>query len=231
MLSSHGQGGLSSWNISSVAQKIIDRAMRSFMLVPAYRYLKESVKEIQYRRIVVPLDGSRRAEFVLPIACRLAAEHGAELVLVHAISPPVVIQRHTLTPEEETAVEKITERNRVKAERYLEQMAAQSGSGAVTRLISGSNTVDSLLEFVQNNEVDLVVMSAHGSSGETVRPHGSVVTSFIAYSSIPLLLIQDLSQDQIRPTQAELKTIDNGSIIGRMNRTIAYGYPATWSRR
>lgn len=231
MFSSHGNSGLSSWNLGSVAQKIIDRASRSFMLIPAYKQIEEAVEKIRYKRIFVPLDGSKRAEFVLPVATRLAAQNNAELILVHAVCPPHVIQRHTLKPEDEEALEKINNHNQVKADQYLARMAEQCGSQVETKRISGSNIVDALLDFVNNTDMDLVVMAAHGSSGETNRPYGSVVSSFIAYGSTPLLLIQDFTQDQIKPTQAELKALDNGSIIGRMNRTLAYAQPATWYNR
>lgn len=231
MFSSHGNSGLSSWNLGSVAQKIIDRASRSFMLIPAYKQIEEAVEKIRYKRIFVPLDGSKRAEFVLPVATRLAAQNNAELIFVHAVCPPHVIQRHTLKPEDEEALEKINNHNQVKADQYLARMAEQCGSQVETKRISGSNIVDALLDFVNNTDMDLVVMAAHGSSGETNRPYGSVVSSFIAYGSTPLLLIQDFTQDQIKPTQAELKALDNGSIIGRMNRTLAYAQPATWYNR
>lgn len=230
MFSSHGNSGLSSWNKGSIAQKIIDRASRSFMLIPAYYQAEEPDMAARYQRIVVPLDGSKRAEIVLPLASRLAAEQDATLILVHALCPPPVIQSHTLTPEEQDALEMIKQRNQAKAESYLAQTADQFGSRTITRFISGSNTVDALLNFVNNKEVDLVVMSAHGSSGETSRPYGSVVSSLIAYGNTPLLLIQDLTQDQIKPSQAELKAIDNGS-VGRINRTIAYAQPASWHYR
>lgn len=231
MFSSHGNSGLSSWNLGSVAQKIIERASRSFMLIPAYQHIEEPVEKARYQRVFVPLDGSKRAEFVLPVATRIAAKNDAELVLVHAVCPPQVIQRHTLKPEEEEALEKINRHNQVKADHYLARMAEQCGPRVVTQRISGSNTVDALLDFVNNSDIDLVVMSAHGNSGETNRPYGSVVSSFITYGSTPLLLIQDFTQDQIKPTQAELNALSNGSIISRMNRTHAYAQPATWYNR
>lgn len=228
MLSSHGQGGLSPWNVSSVAQKIINRAFNSFMLVRAYHVPDMVHARAHYRRIAVPLDGSKRAEYVLPFASQLAAIHHAELLLIHAQVPPTILQSHTLTPEETAVIEQLEARNKAKAERYLAQMADQLEPVTQVHHLSGANTADVLLEFIDHNEIDLVMMSAHGHVSETVRPYGSIVSSFIAYGSTPLLIIQDLTPDQIKPTRAELSAIANGN-TGRTNRTNAYAQPADWS--
>jgi nucleotide-binding universal stress UspA family protein len=234
MFSSHGNTGISSWNLGSIAQKIISGASRSFMLLPAYQAnqpVEEGVEKARYRRILVPLDGSKRAEFVLPVASRLSTENDAEILLVHAVSPPQLIQSHALKPEEKNALEMINRHNEVEADHYLAKTADQWGARVKTQRISGSNTVDALLDFVKTEDIDLVVMAAHGRSGETNRPYGSVVSSFIAYGSTPLLIIQDFTQDQINPTRVELNAVDNGSMLGRMNRTLTYAQPATWYHR
>jgi nucleotide-binding universal stress UspA family protein len=228
MLSSHGQSGLSPWNVSSVAQKIIHRACKSFMLVRAYQQQSEQAGKASYRRIVVPLDGSKRAECVLPYATRLAAVENAEVVLVHALAPPDIMQRHTLTAEEREAVEQLSRRNEAEAERYLSQVAAQIEPKTITHPLPGSNAAHALLEFVNNNEVDLVVMSAHGYSSQTMRPYGSVVSSFIDYSSTALLLIQDLPSEQIRPVPRKLNTAAGDDNTPLTNRTLSYAQPAVW---
>ncbi len=59
ILSSHGQSGISGWNISSVVQKIILRALTSVMIVRAYQPAAQEDQQIHYRRILLPLDGSQ----------------------------------------------------------------------------------------------------------------------------------------------------------------------------
>lgn len=198
------------------------------MLIPAYQPVEEREEKARYRRILVPLDGSKRAEFVLPVASRLAAENDAELVLVHAVSSPQLIQSHALKPEETSALERIKRHNEVESDHYLAKTADQWGARVKTQRISGSNTVDALLDFVKKEDIDLVVMAAHGSSGEINRPYGSIVSSFITYGSTPLMIIQDFTQDQIRHPRTEVNALGNGGINGRMNRTLAYAQPATW---
>lgn len=228
VMSSHGQSGLSAWNVNSVAQKIIYGAFRSFMLIRPYQQPGEGTAKAHYRRIAVPLDGSKRAQCALPIAARLAAVHNAELLLIHALAPPLLVQSHTLTPAETVALDLLSEHNRLGAEQYLEQMMAQVKSKASPHLLTGANPADALLEFVHQNEVDLVVMSAHGYSGETTRPYGSVVSSFITYGRTSLLIIQDLSPEQIKPSQASLNVVDDEG-RGAPNRNIAHAQPSDWS--
>lgn len=69
ILSSHGQSGLSQWNISSVVQKMAHRAYTSLMIVRASNSNEatpDMLSQFRYQRLLLPLDGSQRAECVLP---------------------------------------------------------------------------------------------------------------------------------------------------------------------
>jgi len=57
---------------------------------------------------------------------------------------------------------------------------------------------------VDENDVDLTIISAHGYSGDTRWPFGSVGLGFIVYGSTPLLILQDLPTQQIGLTRAEI---------------------------
>ncbi|HEX7974857.1 MAG TPA: universal stress protein, partial [Anaerolineales bacterium] len=88
LLSSHGQSGISGWNVSSVVQKIILRAHTSVMIVRAYQPAPAGLAGMHYQRILLPLDGSQRAEIVLPVAEALARAHDATLLLAHVVRRP-----------------------------------------------------------------------------------------------------------------------------------------------
>jgi len=74
-MSSHGQSGLSPWNVSSVVQQVILRAHRSLMIIRAYQPVTAELTSLRYRRIFLPLDGSQRAEMRLTLAESLARAH------------------------------------------------------------------------------------------------------------------------------------------------------------
>src|SRR5688572_27508957 len=100
-LSSHGRSGLSGWNVSSVAQKIILRSGVSIFMARAYQAHQSDLDGLRYRRILMPLDGSQRAEYVLPLLTALSQEHQAEILLTHVVAQPEMPRRVPLTPKEQ----------------------------------------------------------------------------------------------------------------------------------
>jgi nucleotide-binding universal stress UspA family protein len=204
ILSSHGQSGLGEWNISGVVQKIILAACMPTMIVRAYQPVTGDLTGLRYRRLLVPLDCSQRAECALPLATTLARFHESELLLAHVVCRPEMIRRAPLTQEDVELANRLTERNRVEAIRYLEQLQSWQSLDVQPRVLVSDNTAATLYELVKQENVDLVVLSAHGCSGETRWPHGSMALNFIVYGTTPLLIVQDLSQDELERTQAEI---------------------------
>jgi nucleotide-binding universal stress UspA family protein len=203
VLSTHGRSGLSGWNISSVVQKIVLRACMPTMIVRAYQSASD-LTSLRYRRMLVPLDCSQRAECVLPLTTTLARFHQSQLLLAHVVRRPEMVRRAPPTQEETKLVNLLTEHNRVEASKYLEQLQSRLSSDVHLRLPIDDNAASTLHEMVKQENVDLVVLSAHGYSGETKWPYGSVTLNFIAYGTTPLLIVQDLSQDELESTQAEM---------------------------
>ena len=206
LLGSHGRSGLSGWNISSVVQKIILRAHMPTMIVRAYQHLPSDLEGLRYRHVMVPLDGSQRAECVLPLATTLTRSYESKLLFVRVVAKPEMPHHEPLTPEESELVSQITERNRLQAVRYLEQLQPRLSADIETRLLVSDDVAVSLHNLVTQEHVDLVLLSAHGYSGSTRWPYGSVALNFIAYGASPLLIVQDLSPDQVQRTQAEMLT-------------------------
>ncbi len=204
ILSSHGRSGLSGWNVSGVVQKIILRAYVPTMIVRAYRPTSKGLTGLRYRRLLVPLDGSQRAECVLPLAATLASHHSSQLVLAHIVSKPEMPRRAPLTREDIALTNQVTERNRQEATRYLDQLKSRLPMDARIIMMDSDNVIASLHELVEREEIDLVLLSAHGYSGGAKWPYGSVTISFIAYGTTPLLILQDLPPDEVEPTLAEV---------------------------
>ena len=206
VLSSHAQSGISRWNISSVVQKIVLGSPTSLMIVRAHQATNPVLHGHQYRRLLVPLDGSWRAEMVIALAIQLARAHQGALYLTQVVSRPEVIGRTPLTQEHLELVDQLVEFNTVEARHYLEQLTSHlpvEGLDLHIDVLSGQNTLATLHEFIDREHIDLVIMSAHGNSGEGRWPYGSMVTNFIFYGSTPLLIIQDMPTSKLEPTQVE----------------------------
>lgn len=206
VLSSHGQSGVSGWNVSSVAQKVIGRVGSSILLVRAYQMAgqPDADADLHYQRIVVPLDGSARAEHVLPVATALAEWHNTQLYLAHVVTPPALLQRMPITPEDSALVEQVVARNQSYAQRYLEQLQQRLRPEPHIDVLTGENIAVTLHQFVSQQAADLLVMSAHGQSAQRQWPYGTLVTSFIDHGATSLLVLQDMPAGAIEPTAAEL---------------------------
>jgi nucleotide-binding universal stress UspA family protein len=210
MMSSHGQSGLSPWNVSSVVQQVILRAHRSLMIIRAYQPVTADLTGLHYRKIFLPLDGSQRAEMPLTLAESLACAHSSEILAAHIVRQPELPRRTSPSQEDLLLVNQLTERNRAEAIKYLEDLKSRINIPIQTKLEISPSISRSLHQIADENDVDLTILSAHGYSGDTRWPFGSVGLGFIVYGSTPLLILQDLPTNRIELTQAEIAARESG---------------------
>jgi nucleotide-binding universal stress UspA family protein len=203
VLSSHGRSGLSGWNISSVVQKIVLRIYRPVMIIRAYTPTVAELDELHYQRLLVPLDGTQRAEAVLPWASRLAVKQAARLLLVQVVRQPDMPRHVPLTPEEQDLLEQIVERNRLEGEKYLDQLKARWPGTIETRLLVSPRIATALHEVAEQEQVDLILTSAHSYSADTRWPYGSEVVGFLAYGNSALLIMPDVPPETLEQSKAE----------------------------
>jgi nucleotide-binding universal stress UspA family protein len=202
ILSSHGRHGLTQWGISSVTQKIILSAQTSLLIIRAHQYgvgSGELTETPIYQHILVPLDGSQRAENVLPIITQLANFHKSQIHLVQVVQTPEMARQMPPAREDIELSDRVVERNRKEAERYLEQLKSRSyleGITVQTHLITSDNTAVALHQLGEQEHIDLVALSAHGYSGNHQWPYGNMVNNFIMYGRVSLLIVQDLPSRQ-----------------------------------
>ena len=190
ILSSHGQSGLRKCRISTVTDEIIEGAPTSIFIVRASHLL-----DLPYHRILVPLDGSLRAENVLPMATLIAHTHKAQIHILHVVKTPDLARRLPPQQEDIDLSNQIVARNREAALLYLDQIQSDSAFAGIdlkTHLIISNNATLSLHEWVDREQIDLVALSAHGYSGNNTWPYGSMANNFILYGKVPLLVVQDL---------------------------------------
>lgn len=211
VLCAHGRSGPSSFSLGGTSQKVLSRVGTSVLVVrpaEASAPSAEVPREVQYQRILVPLDGSQRAQWALLQVASLAQAHKAELLLVHVVAPPTLAGHTPPTPEEVELACRITERDRQHAEVYLRDLKELvSGNNHLqvrTLLLESPHVVRTLLKVAADERASLMVVSAHGCSGSAPWPYGSVAERLIHYGRAPLLLLQDLTRDAgLEGTEAE----------------------------
>jgi nucleotide-binding universal stress UspA family protein len=211
ILSSHGRHGLTRWGISSITQKTIMSAPTSVLIVRAHQQ-NVPAGELPiiplYQRILVPFDGSQRAENVLPVVMQLAHAHKTKIHLVHVVQTPEMARQMPPTQEDLDLANRVVTRNQEEAGRYLEKLKSRSylkGIDVQTHLITSDHTSASLHQVVEQEQIDMVTLSAHGYSGKHQWPYGSVASNFILYGTVSLLIVQDM------PTKQEQKPLELSS--------------------
>ena len=210
ILSSHGQSGLSEWGASSVVQKIAQRARTSVMIVRAARPVVLDAPGLRYQRILVPLDGTPRAETILPAAVTLARAHDAQIVLAHLVQQPAMPRRTPPSREDIELADQLVARNQAEATQYLDQLRSRIAGKVDTRVLVSDHLAATLHDLVEQEKTDLVLLSAHGVSGQTRGPYGDVTSNLIAYGTTPLVIMQASSQAPTAPAPIEVTNGEPG---------------------
>ena len=136
----------------------------------------------------------------------LAQYYNSQLILGTVIQKPQTIHRFPLSEENGELINQIVEKNHQAASHYFDQLHtqfSQKGLELRTDIAIGDNVVAILHNMVEEANADLVMLVAHGHSGERRWPYGSIAASLIAYGRTPLMIMQDLSESEIPQTHAE----------------------------
>lgn len=194
VLGSHGESGWTEWSLASTARKLIEGICGSVFLVPAWSLQEPLKRAVSYDRILVPLDGSPRAETALPAARSVARAHGAELILLHVVPSP---ERSCPCPREDEDYDldtRLVERNTRAAEIYLAGIRKHVEDPSVrVRTVAAvdGDVRGEILRRIAEDHVDLVVLSGHGRGGRAELPFGSVASFLLENATAPMLVIRE----------------------------------------
>ena len=142
-----------------------------------------------YRNILVPLDGSTLAECVLPHVKIIA--HGSDnpnIIFMRVIEMPV----SSYSDLSDTQRTQVMANKREEAKKYFEGLIAQNEYEGITvkcEVIFGKVT-GTIAEYANRNEIDLIVIASHGSTGIIGLVWGSIADQVLQTSSLPVLMIR-----------------------------------------
>lgn len=148
-----------------------------------------------YRKILVPLDGSKLSECVLPHVETLAKGcEVKEIVLFRVCEPPVILADYppSISATFEQNVERITSFSQKQCSMYLDdtEKKLKDEGFAVTSEAALGNAADLIVDYAAKNGVDLIVMASHGRSGVSKWAFGSVAEKVLRSTCIPVLLVR-----------------------------------------
>lgn len=142
------------------------------------------------KTILVPLDGSKRAEKILPHVNALAKQFGAKLVLVQVIEPvaTVVSPYETLPHYTAEYVDRLIDGAKAYLTGIREVLHAE-GIETISYVENGP-IIFSLMQLAVRENVDLVALASHGRTGMAGVFYGSIAAGLLQRVDRPLLVIR-----------------------------------------
>ncbi len=145
-------------------------------------------------RLLVPLDGSRLAESVLPVVKQVASRFHAQVILLH------ILEEHP-----PTSIHGEPHLNGVaQAQAYLEEVARGLRSSAIPVEIHAhqdkeDNVARSIVEHAQEMNADLVIMCTHGHGGLRELLFGSNAQQALQRGTQSILLLFPREDGSVDP--------------------------------
>lgn len=181
-MGTHGRRGLSRYLTGSVAERVLRRAPVPVMTVRA----SEGRAAGAYDEILVPTDGSDRAEAAVAHALAIGEQFDSR---IHAVS--VVNVGDLATGSEMGLPEHLLEELKSAADSATEAVvrrAEGAGLDAVSTTSVGRPKTD-LLAYIEDHDVDLVCMGTHGRTGLDRVLVGSTAEALVRKSAVPVLTV------------------------------------------
>ncbi len=160
-----------------------------------------------FQRILVPLDGSDRAEQAIATAANLARVSNGSIVLLQVVNPDTT---HVETPAISIG---ILDAEIEHAKQYLAMIAAcnvLSGIGVTTEVLTGDPAL-TIFPAAHAHQADLIIMCSHGSTGVRRWGIGSVSQKVARCSPLPVLILREgagvptnLHPGGIRPVRVQV---------------------------
>ena len=155
-----------------------------------------------YEKMVVPLDGSKLAECVLPHVEELAKSCNTKEVILVTVTERIVSYTHLTQraqlggplppPEPVTKVPLAIGKKQRQGQRYLNRIAKglqKKGIKVRTKVLLG-NPAEEIASFAEHDGADLIIMASHGRSGPSRWAYGSVTDKVFRASCVPVLMIR-----------------------------------------
>jgi nucleotide-binding universal stress UspA family protein len=141
------------------------------------------------RHVLVPLDGSTRAEQALPIAAHIARVNDGTLTLLRVVTFPVYVDPFSV----QIRADEIMKAGIAEAKSYLAQVLTANileGVEVKTEVCVGIPAQE-ILEVAQAQQVDLIVMCSHGTTGLPRWVLGSVAQQVVRQCLIPVFILRE----------------------------------------
>jgi nucleotide-binding universal stress UspA family protein len=188
VMTTHGRGGLQRVWLGSVADHLV-RSLDVPVLLVRPKEGEPARRVPALEEILVPLDGSRRAEWALPPALGMATLFGARLALVQVVEPVALLLDAPVIPQ--SLDEEFMALQRREAQDYLDDIADRiSGRGMVSHASSvlAGNALAGIQAAAAGPGVGMIALATHGRGGLRRLAVGSVTDKLVRTGDLPVLV-------------------------------------------
>jgi len=151
-----------------------------------------------YNKILVPLDGSTRAEAILPHVVELASKYQSTVMLMRVVEIKMGFDgAEFMSIAGGAGLAMAIEEEKLSTETYLNEVKARlkaEGIEAKSRVAFGP-VVDGIILAAQQEEADLIAMASHGRTGAACVFYGCVAAGLLHRVDRPLLLVRSQIPD------------------------------------
>ena len=151
-----------------------------------------------YNKILVPLDGSARAEDILPHVVELASKYQSTVILMRVVEIKIGYdgaEFMSMAGGAELAM--AIEKDKISTETYLNDIKSRlQAKGIETKIrVAFGPVVDAIILEAQQEKADLIAMASHGRTGAACVFYGCVATGVLHRIDRPLLIIRTQKAD------------------------------------
>ena len=149
-----------------------------------------------YDRILVPLDGSKMAECVIPHVLKIANDCRVHDVILLRVCEPVSVLADYPADMPEPWEEHVKAVNKYSSQQcglYLDDIEKQLKEAGLANVITEGTLGDAatqIVEYANNNNIDLIIMATHGRSGASRWALGSVAEKVMRTTCVPVLSVK-----------------------------------------
>jgi len=136
----------------------------------------------------------------------IAKNYQSQVILTSVIKPPEISAIDPYNQELQLLNQQYMDLSRKTVQRYMDELSQRLGVENEIRIIENHSIARAIINLANDEKADLLILCAHGFTGELSWPFGTVARSFIEYSTKPVLIIQDLNHLDVQPTDASQAT-------------------------
>lgn len=152
-------------------------------------------------RILLPLDGSKHGEAALSYVEGVAAATKAEIILLQVVTPPHdIVLAEDYTPHLGRLSEEYIEHASAAAKDYLGAIKERlmKSKIAVRFEVETGSPAEKIIDYAEENNIDIIAMSTHGRSGISRWLLGSVADKVLHTTDKPVLLVRAIKENNLR---------------------------------